>query len=168
MKSLFLVAATAAMVACNTMPTAGDRSTAGATSSFALKEFEIGAPMDRCPEGSLGKSESNGMTICLFGATTLANQPVTSHGVYLFEGRIAGANFTMKDRGQYANRAVFDALIAKYGYPLENKAHINEAQWRRNGQVLLYKGWQGDIGMMDQNASRRAAAAAASKNKSDL
>lgn len=172
MIKMSVLAACVALVGCNTMPQTVRApiyaSAPTQVSGFALKEFEIGAPMATCPAHTIAQGESGGMIICTLGATTLANQVVTGHGIYLYEGKLAGASYTMKDRGQYANRAVLDALVEKFGAPLQHKSHINEAQWRRAGQVLVFKGWQGDVGMMDQEASRRAAAASAAKNKSDL
>lgn len=136
--------------------------------AFALKEFQIGAPMPSCPEGTSQQSYSGAMLICVLGSTTLANQAVESHGVWLFEGRIVGASYNMARRGQYANGEVLEALIAKYGEPPDRKRHINEARWWRNGQVLSFDGWKGTVSMLDQQASRKATAQGAQKNKSDL
>lgn len=136
--------------------------------AFALKEFQIGAPMPSCPEGTSQQSYSGAMLICVLGPTTLANQAVESHGVWLFEGRVVGASYTMASRGRYANGEVLEALIAKYGEPPDRKRHINEARWWRNGQVLSFDGWKGSVSMLDQQASRRASAQDAQRNKSDL
>jgi hypothetical protein len=136
--------------------------------AFQLKEFQIGQPMSACPETFVQSLVHDGMTICVLGATTLANQPVTAHSVYIYEGRVSGANFDLASKGRYEGGQVKRALIERYGHPTSDKPHINQAIWFRGAQILRFDGWGGSVGILDRDASARASKGSALRNKSDL
>ncbi len=137
--------------------------------AFELKGYSLGAPMEECPAG-VAKVVNEGATkLCVFDTpNTIANQPTKSFGLTIGEGKLVAVQFNLVDRGAYANIAVRDALIEKYGRPTESKSHINKATWLAGGKGLVFDGWAGTVLIMDFESYRRLKQDGAKKDKADL
>lgn len=153
-----VTAAVLALMACGT----------AAAQGLTIKEYELGAPMTECPPNAVSINSTGPETVCQLGATTLANQRVTSSTVGFYQERLSSAYFKLSATGQYANGEVFQALKEKFGTPSSSQSHLNRYTWYRGAQILSFDGWSGHVLLMDQEAYRKITAEKAAKNKSDL
>lgn len=137
--------------------------------ALSLKGFYLGQDMAQCPAETVSVDNSqDGSITCNLGPTTFANRPATAHAVMLAGGKVVGAAVWLPERGFTASEPIRAALFEKFGRPTEYKPHVNEASWRRGDEVLSFDGYRGNVLLVDLDALRRRAAAAAKTNKKDL
>lgn len=162
MKSIALLSRIVAILA---IPVAAN---AQGTPGMELKGFALGAPMSDCPAGTLQRTEKPPELLCLMGPNTLANEPVKSVLISIFDGRVASVMFFLERSGRYAHGNVRDALVEKFGPPDVSKSHLNEYGWRRGPERLALDGWKGHVVMYDSAEQERIRRVRSEAGKKDL
>lgn len=135
---------------------------------FALKDYRLGAPMERCPESATKVVPDGPSTTCILGPTTLANQLATEHLVTIYESKISAVTYRLASKGASANSDLLATLKEKFGEPDFSKPHLNEYIWGRDTKRMIFDGWKGYVLLVDRTASDEARKKKAISNKSDL
>ena len=138
------------------------------TNAMELKGIEIGAPMAKCPDGSITKIISPIDTTCHLGPTTLGGAEADFHLLHLSNGAVYSVFFSLHSKGPYANGELADALRIKFGQPTRSKSHLNYYIWDVGNQSLVFDGWSGSVLMIDIDVAERVRAEHAKMKKSDL
>jgi len=109
----------------------GGSAQATAPATFELKGYALGADLANCPAG-FTTDRDGAITQCRSLRETLGGKPVKYFVIYTYKAKIVG----VAARGMDKPMDVANALIMKFGQPLESKKRLQEYTWNKGDAIM--------------------------------
>lgn len=173
MKSLLVIIAAVTLSACGTNEPRGYAAPSAPppspdTQPFSIKGYSPGQAMSSCPSDTVTQEKKGAFLACILGPSTYAGAAIKNTSLMISGGQLIAVTIDLKDRGQYANSNVLNALVQRYGQPSGSKKHINQYAWTRRNILLMFDGWKGSLALMDNDKFAAASSKDAIANQKDM
>lgn len=134
---------------------------------IGLKGYFLGAAMEDCPPDALkAHRRPDGTTFCELAVDTLANFPLKSFIVQLWQGKIISVGAELRERADVA--PVVAALEGRYGTFSRSGTILPNYILRRGDQLINVSSSRRVVLGVDYSLQKQAQESAAKKNRGDI